>query len=334
MPRHDTVVGIRRLGQDRRIRLARPDVVIRRIGIERLEIGFLRRIAIIVDPITPRGEAVEAQHVHHADGRQRRREQIGPLVGHRPDEQTAVRSTLDDELIRAGDMLRLQELARRDEIVEHVLLVGEPAAVVPRLAIFAAAADVGDREHPTLLEPRDPRRREGRRHRDVEAAIRIEQCRCGACYVLALDDEHRNLGAVLRRVETLLDRIARRIERDLGRRPRRRLARADIVAIDRRRRGEAGEGVEGLGIVGVAAKAADIADSRQRHDAIGLAVERVATHFALHVGEVGQQQLAADDRRAVEHVLALWHHLVLGHLGRARVEVGRDDPQPRRILVG
>ena len=231
-------------------------------------------------------------------------------------------------------MLRLQELARRDEIVEHVLLVGEPAAVVPRLAIFAAAADVGDREHPTLLEPRDPRRRKRRRHRDVEAAVRIEQRRRGARHILAFDDEHRDLGPVLRRIETLLDRIARRIERDLGRRPRRRLARADIVAIDRRRRGEAGEGVEGLGIVGVAAKAADIADPRQRHDAIGLAVERVATHFALHVGEIGQQQLAADDRRAVEHVLALWHHLVLGHLGRARVEVGRDDPQPRRILVG
>ena len=39
-----------------------------------------------------------------------------------------------------GDAVGLQIFAGGDEVVEHVLLVGEPAGVVPGVAIFAAAA--------------------------------------------------------------------------------------------------------------------------------------------------------------------------------------------------
>src|SRR3546814_16317649 len=69
------------------------------------------------------------------------------------------------------------DLARGDEVVEDILLLVEPPGVVPRLAIFAAAAQVRDREHAALVDPREPGRREGGGHRDVEATIAIEQRR-------------------------------------------------------------------------------------------------------------------------------------------------------------
>src|SRR3546814_1898660 len=64
----------------------------------------------------------------------------------RADEQPAVRAALDRELVTRGDTLRDQMLRRGQEVVEAVLLVGEAAAVVPFLAVFAAAADVRDRK--------------------------------------------------------------------------------------------------------------------------------------------------------------------------------------------
>ncbi len=39
-----------------------------------------------------------------------------------------------------------QVLTGGDEVVEHILLAGVTPAIVPRLAIFTAATDVGDRE--------------------------------------------------------------------------------------------------------------------------------------------------------------------------------------------
>src|SRR3546814_2353319 len=89
----------------------------------------------------------------------------------------AVRAALDRELALAGDPLANQKFARGDEVVEDILLLVEPPGVVPRLAIFAAAAQVRDREHAALVDPREPGRREGGGHRDVEATIAIEQRR-------------------------------------------------------------------------------------------------------------------------------------------------------------
>src|SRR5438270_184356 len=66
---------------------------------------------------------------------------------------------------RAGldaDVLRLEIFAGGDEIVDHVLLARKAAGIVPRLAIFAAAAEVRDGIDSALLEPRQPRRGERR----------------------------------------------------------------------------------------------------------------------------------------------------------------------------
>src|SRR3546814_8290105 len=74
---------------------------------------------------------------------------------------------------------------------------------LPRLAIFAAAAQVRDREYAALVDPGEPRRREGGGHRHVEAAIAIEKRRrsLGSVKAFLHHDEHRHLGAVLRSEE-------------------------------------------------------------------------------------------------------------------------------------
>ena len=92
--RDDAVVRVRGNGDQRRIGPAALDVVVGRIGQERLEVGFLVRMAVIVDPVAAGGELVEAQHVHHSDAGSHRVEQVGTLVGHRPDEQAAVRAAI------------------------------------------------------------------------------------------------------------------------------------------------------------------------------------------------------------------------------------------------
>src|SRR3546814_20472493 len=109
------------------------------------------------------------------------------------------------------------DLARGDEVVEDILLLVEPPGVVPRLAIFAAAAQVRDREHAALVDPREPGRREGGGHRDVEATIAIEQRRRSLAAVEAFlhHDEHRHLGAVLRLIEAILDRELPTVESKL-----------------------------------------------------------------------------------------------------------------------
>src|SRR3546814_6312804 len=71
---------------------------------------------------------------------------IWTLVGHRADEQPAVRPALDRELALAGDPFADQIFARGDEVVKDVLFLVEAPGVVPRLAIFAAAAQVRDRQ--------------------------------------------------------------------------------------------------------------------------------------------------------------------------------------------
>ena len=83
----------------------------------------LSRRAVVVDPVAAGGELVEAQHVHHADGRQAGAEQVGPLRHARADEQAAVAAALDGQLVGLRVLVGDQPLGRGDEVVEDVLLL-------------------------------------------------------------------------------------------------------------------------------------------------------------------------------------------------------------------
>ena len=112
-----------------------------------------------------------------------------------------------------------QKFAGGDEIVEHVLLVRAASGIVPCLAVFAAAADVGEREGAARLHPCHAAGGEAGRQRDVEAAIAIQQRRHGLAagsHIGAAHDEHGHAGAVLALVEALLDHEIVGIEGEFG----------------------------------------------------------------------------------------------------------------------
>src|SRR5437667_312272 len=90
---------------------------------------------------------------------------------------------------------RLAVLPLRDEIAEGDLPLGLDSGLVPILAVLAAAADAGDREHAAHLAPLQLRHGEARRHRDVEAAVAIEQRRVISVPLEALlvGEEYRNV---------------------------------------------------------------------------------------------------------------------------------------------
>ena len=78
------------------------------------------------------------------------------------------------------------------EIVEDVLLAGEAACLVPRLAVLGAAADVGVHPDPSLVEPGADERGEARGGRDPVASIPVEQDRVPTVepHALLPDDAH------------------------------------------------------------------------------------------------------------------------------------------------
>src|SRR3989442_940448 len=100
-------------------------------------------------------------------------EQLGTLRDRRADEQPAVRPTADREPHGRGVALLDQVLRRRDEVVEHVLLLLVHARLVPLLAVLAAAPQGGHRVYAPPLEPRERGHREARGEADVEPTVAV-----------------------------------------------------------------------------------------------------------------------------------------------------------------
>ena len=87
----------------------------------------------------------------------------------------------------------------RGEVVEDVLLVGEAAGVVPRLAVLPSPAERRDREQATPLHPGEPLRLEARPDRDVEATVAVQEC-CdvtGRGRVAVPGEEQRDAGSIV-----------------------------------------------------------------------------------------------------------------------------------------
>jgi hypothetical protein len=95
---------------------------------------------------------VEAQHVHHAHGRQRHFEKLGPLVHHRADQQPAVRPALNRQFFRRRVFIGDQPFCGGDEIVEDVLFFQLRPGFVPFFAVFAAATQVGRGVNESVFE--------------------------------------------------------------------------------------------------------------------------------------------------------------------------------------
>ena len=199
----------------------------------------------------------------------------------------------------AGDAVRDQPFGGGDEIVEHVLLAAEHAGAVPVLAVFAAAAQDGQRVDAAGLEERDRRRRPARRHAVFEAAVAGEQrgLRAVALDPLAVDEEQRQPRAVARRHHHPFDlegaasigACSFRHGTRGGRGRWRTSTRNDLGRHEERR-----EPVEDLGDVARAGQPGERAQPGQRDLAARRAVRRIQAQAQRRVLQRGRRQPAAE----------------------------------------
>ena len=142
---------------------------------------------------------MEAEHVHHSHRRQASSVQLRTLGHASPDEQAAIGAALDGQLLRRGPALLDEPFGRGDEVVEDVLLAELRAGLMPLLAIFAAATNIGNRKHSAHFHPRHSTDTECRRDGNIESSITVKQNRIVAVELqtLFVRDKHRNLRAVV-----------------------------------------------------------------------------------------------------------------------------------------
>ena len=132
-------------------------------------------------------------------------EQVRALGQAGADQQAAVGAAADGEFGRGRVAIGDQPFGGGDEVVEDVLLVVLLARLVPRLAVLAAAAQVGDGQDAARLQPDDLAGAERGRQGDVEAAVAVQVGRVLAVQrqALAVGQEQRDARAVFAGVEDL-----------------------------------------------------------------------------------------------------------------------------------
>ncbi|MBC8115845.1 MAG: S9 family peptidase, partial [Candidatus Saccharimonas sp.] len=257
---------------------------------------------------------------------------VGALSHTGTDQQSAVASSLNGQLLGASVLVLDQPLGSGDEVVEDVLLFELRPRLVPVLAVLAPAAQVRDREDAAHLQPCNAGDRKTGRQRNREASVGVEQRRVRAVEFRGLlpRDEHRHLRAILAGVEDLLDEVVVGIELHLGLSQQRAVTRQQIEAEDRRRRREAGERIKGLRVIPLAAETRGRADAGERNLTHEFAVDGVQLDLRLRILQIRQDELVADKVRVDERLDGLRDHLA--HRRRF-ADVDRDDPLPRRFEV-
>ena len=188
---------------------------------------------------------------------------------------------------------------------------------MPRLAVLRTAAQVGLAIDAALLDEEDRRRGEPGGEVDLETAVGIEQAGILAVTLqpLAISNEHRDFGAVLRGEEHLLGRELRGVEPHLRSLVERRCARGDVVFVDGRGRGVVGQRIVKLRILLLAVETPDRPDGGQFDRTHQPAVVVVLANPALRILEVGGEQVAAGRADPVEQTLPI--------LGNHRFDPGR-----------
>ena len=174
-------------------------MVIGRIRVNRPELPGILDRAKLRDVEGSVRVQLDSQHVVNPDVGDHRAGHVRVLGEERPHQQAAVAAAFDGEFFRAG-VTALDEVAgAAGKVVEDVLFAGQVAGQVPLLAIFAAAAQVGDGHHAAVVEPQPLGEIEARPHADAIAAVAGEQSWIGAIELgaLAAKNIHRNLAAVL-----------------------------------------------------------------------------------------------------------------------------------------
>ena len=187
--------------EDRRVGL-RGHVLVGRVGLHvRVDLGVVQRIPPLLPlahrqrqrRVEDRGERVDERHLRNDAA-----EVLRGDVRDRAHQQAAGRAAARDQPRRRRPARARQVLGARDEVGEGVLLVQQLAVLVPAAAHLPAAADVRDRVAEAAVEQRQPADGEARVHRDLVAAVAVQQERRAAIAgsPLAAHQRDRDPGAV------------------------------------------------------------------------------------------------------------------------------------------
>jgi len=278
---------------------------------------------------------MEPEHVHDADRRESHPEEVRTLGHDGADEQSAVRAALDRQPVLRGVPFADQVLRRGDEIVENILLVEEHARPVPGFSVLPSPAERRMGVDAAVLEQDDDGRIEGRLHADVEPAVggQVGRTRAVERQALAVDDEHRNPGSILARVEDFLGFVVLGTETDLASAEYFGHARGDVVLENGRRIGERREGVKNGRVVPPAPEPAGRSELRERDIPDERPVEGVLTELRVGVLEIAAEELSPG-RAGRGQDLGLLGNDVFPLCRRGIGRIDQDDPVVRGADVG
>ena len=276
------------------------------------------------------GEEVVTEHVEHAHLREGHGEEVGTLRHAGAHKESAVGAARYGEFPAGGIFVPDEILARRDEVIEDVLLVGKHARLVPLLAVLVAAAQIDRGIDGTLLHHGNVRGAESGRQRGVETAVTVEVHGILAVLLqpLVIGEEHGHLCAVLAGEEDLFGHEVVRIELHFRPGEERGLSGSQVVAVHGGRRGEGGEGIERLGRIVLPVETGYGTDTGEGDLTHQVAVECILVNAAggiLHVD--GEDVVTHEMHRLQQHVRVLGQYL----LGRRR---HKADIQPEQMVVG
>src|SRR5579862_5723819 len=120
-------------------------------------------------------------------------EKPGVLRDRRADEQPAIGTSFDSEMLRRRIAARDQVFRGPGEIVERILLLVEHSGPVPRVAIRIAAAEVRNGKYAAQFQPDRIDGLEQVRNRGLKAAIAVKNRRMTGIerHALCGKNEHR-----------------------------------------------------------------------------------------------------------------------------------------------
>ena len=328
------IVRVRRRDQGRRVGDAVLHVVERRVLVEEGEVCRVIGRSVLGDPEPADGEEVITEHVGDRHAADDGAEEIRPLHHDRPGEKAPVAAAFNRNLPAGRPPARAEPFGGRDEVVEHVLLALEHPGLVPGFPVFPAAAQIGDRVDPALVDQHEVGRIERGREGNVEAPVPRQQHRPPAVrrQPFAVHQEHRHLRAVLRGVPHLCRLVLRGIDPPLARAERRQRLRREVVAIVCRRIDEGAEADEHLVVFGASADAGDRADRRQIDRAGRPPGEIEEPDAVAGVLQVRRDERAVDEERRRQLVGRFRNHLHRRHVGPRGIDP--DNPAAGRAVVG
>ena len=200
LPIHDLAVVEGGLDEHGGVILA-GEVGVGAIGLHVEIVVFLERVApflVLADGEGESGVEHGVEDVHKGNVADDDAEEIGAHVGDGAHEEAAGAAAFGGEDFFGSEFFGDEMAGGSDEIGEGVELVVHAAGVVPGLAEFATAADVGDGEDDAAIEKADAVGAKGNGHGEAVAAVAIEEERGAAIArsAEAIDDGEGNLRAV------------------------------------------------------------------------------------------------------------------------------------------